>query len=484
MSEEQQATAAVASETEADEPSSDLKRRLGPRQMAMLALGSSLGTGLFLGSAEAIGTAGPAVIISFAVGAAIAAIVAMALGEMVTVHPVRGSFGPIAGRYLGPWAGFLIRWTYWAAIVCAIGSEVVAAAIYLRFWWPQLPLWLPIVLFTLLIGAVNLGNVRMFGSTEFGFAAIKVTAILVFLILGVIIIVVGLPGTPATGVDAWSSDGGFFPHGPQAIWLVMATVIFSFTGIELVAISAPEAKNPTRSIRIAMRSMIFRLSLFYVGAIAVTVAIVSWSQAQHSDSVEQSPFVTVFSTAGVPAAAAIMNAVVLTAALSAANANLYAASRMLHSLGHDGFALRGLRHTSRRGIPVPALVVSMVGLFVAAILAATGVAGVFAKLMAMASFCVIVVWAMMLASHLAFRHYRRGLPRQDGFRMPAGRVLATLGIVALLSVFGTAASVSSMRLACAIGAPFMVLLVVAYLVVRRRASPTPQPTDQDRQRAP
>lgn len=448
---------------------SDLRRALGRQQMVLLGLGSALGTGLFLGSGQSIATAGPAVILSFAAGAIIAAAVGFALGEMCSVHPVRGSFGTISARYLGRWAGFGVRWTYLFALLGGIGSEVVAAALYLQYWWQQVPLWVAVVALAVLLAVVNLRTVRAFGTVEAVLSGVKVLAILAFLIIGVLLIVFGLPGSERTGVTNWTAHGGFFPNGRLAVWLVMATVIFSFTGVELVAISSAEAVDPARTVRVAIRSLITRLALFYVGAIAVIVAVLPWTRAAQAIGVQQSPFVTFFAAVGTPAAATVTNALVLIAAVSAANANLYAATRMLHSLAHDGFAPRTLSATNTRGVPVTAVAASLIGLVIAAILAAYAPESAFTILISLASFGIIAVWVTILATLVAFR--RSGGGSAATVRLPGGAVTAVITIVALLSVYGTGFFVPDMAFACAVGVPFLVLLAAAYLLVSRRRVP-------------
>ncbi|WP_028920892.1 amino acid permease [Pseudonocardia acaciae] len=445
---------------------SDLSRSLTTRQMAMLGLGAALGTGLFLGAGSSISIAGPSVMVSYAVGALVAGAVAFALAEMTSAQPVRGAFGTIAARYLGPFAGFASRWVYWLALVCAIGSEVVAAATYLRFWWPAIPLWVGVVVFSLIITGVNLATVSVFGSTEAVLAGIKVLAVLVFIVLGVVLVAFGLPGQAPTGLGNWTATGGFAPNGWSAVWLVMAVVVFSFAGIELVAISAAEAKEPAESMRVAMRSLIIRLGLFYLVAIGVMLAVRPWTELGQAHGVQASPFVAMFAAAGIPAAATITNFVVLLTALSAANANLYAATRMLHSLAHDGFAFRPLRHATAAGQPRRAALVSAVGLLVAAILAAYAPAQVFGLLLSLASFTVIAVWIISLSTLIAFRrHPDRG---ESSTRLPGGLATPVVAILILLSVYATGIFVPDMQLACLVGVPFLILVGVVYAVFFRR----------------
>ncbi|MFI6741813.1 amino acid permease [Nonomuraea sp. NPDC050451] len=461
-----------------------LHRALGRRQMALLGLGSALGTGLFLGAGSAISVAGPGVLISYFAGALIALTVAFALGEMVSAMPVRGSFGAIATRYLGPFAGFAVRYIYWVALVVGIGSEVVAAAIYMRFWWPQIPLPLTVLAFAVAVTALNVTGVRSFGTAESVLSTVKASAVVAFIGLGAVLIVFGLPQRPATGVRNWVAQGGFLPEGSFAVWLVMAIVLFSFAGVELVAISAPEAREPGASLRGALRSLILRLTLFYLGAVAVMLAVTPWRELAAHHGVQTSPFVMMFAAAGIPAAASITNFVILVTALSAMNANLYAAARMLHSLGGDRLAPAALGRTTARGVPRAAVLVSSLGFLATAGLTALFGARVFSILMSLGIFGVIAVWIIILVTLLAFRRDVNRPP--STLRLHGGRLVPLLGIAALLSVYATGIFVPDMRMACMVGVPALAVLAAAYrLLVRHRPEPgsallpagAPQPGD-------
>ncbi|MFD7922242.1 amino acid permease [Streptomyces sp. NPDC059740] len=443
-----------------------LRKELSRRQVTMLGLGSALGTGLFLGAGTAIRTAGPAVIVSYAAGALIALTVAFGLAEMVSALPVRGTFGTIAARYLGPFAGYTVRWLYWIGVILAVGGEVVAAAIYLTYWWPQLPLAPVVAFFAVLVTAVNLAGVRSFGSVESVLSTVKVTAIVVFLVIGVVLVLFGLPGREASGVGNLTAHGGFFPHGGLAVWLVMAVVIFSFAGIELIAVSAPETEDAPRALRSAMRSMMVRLALFYLGALAVILSVTPWQQTRSGQTVASSPFVTMFSAAGIPAAAAVTNALVLVTALSSANANLYAGARMLHSLGGDGLAPASLSVTDSRGVPRRAALVSASGTALAAVGSGFLGSGVASFIMALAGMAVIATWIIILLTLLAFRR-DPGRPA-SALRLRGGRAVPLLAVAALLSVLATGVRVPQMRTADILGIPALAVLSGVYYLRRHR----------------
>jgi L-asparagine transporter-like permease len=287
-----------------------LKRELSARQMAMVAVGGSIGTGLLLGSGAAIQVAGPAVIVTYIASALISWTVAAALGEMSSVHPAAGSFGVYAELYLNPWAGFVARYGYWFSVVIAIGSELVAAGTYMRAWFPHLPIVLWMVVFGMFLLVINLFPVKDYGTFEYWFAMIKVITIFVFILTGVALLLGGKVH------PQYVSSGGFFPNGHLAPLMAISFGLYSFLGIEMVAISSGEARSATEISR-ATRTAFVTLVLVYVGAMAVLVGVMPW----HNAGVTESPFVTVFNVAGIPAASLIMNLVVLSAALSGANAS-------------------------------------------------------------------------------------------------------------------------------------------------------------------
>ena len=447
-----------------------LARSLGHGQMAMIAMGSALGTGLFLGSGEAIGIAGPAVIVSFAIGSLIAATIALAMGEMASRHPVRGGFGTLAARYLSPFWGYLSRWLYWFVTVCVTGAELVACAAYLTYWVPAIPVWAGTLLFAAVIIAINLASVGSFGIVEFFLSSIKVIAVFVFILVGAVLVIFGLPDAPAPGLSLLTSDGGFAPMGWAPVWIALSVVMFSFGGIELLSITAAEAKDPARSIRTAARTTVVRLSFFYVFCIGIVVCLVPWRTAAGTGGdVATSPFVMVFDQLGIPGAAHITNVLVLVAALSAANANLYAGSRMIHSLAADGLAPRFAALTTARKVPVVGIALSSLGLLGAALLDFSGVGGVFGYMMSLVVFSVILVWALILCTFIV---YRRQRVSGATFRMPGGIGSAVIGLVGLGAVFATIAVRPSMQVAAMVGVPAVLVATVLYfLVARRRINP-------------
>ncbi len=451
-----------------------LRQVLSGRQVRMIGLGGAIGTGLFLGSGLAMSMAGPSVIIAYAVGAALALTLAYALAEMTVVHPEAGGFGAIAHTYLGPWAGFVQRWMYWVAQVVNIGSEVTAAGMYVRFWWPGLPLWVPVVFFSLAMLLVNAASVRFFGEFEYWFAMIKVVTIVVFVLLGLACITVGLPGREPVGLGAWTGHGGFAPGGLTGLWLAMTVVTFGYMGTEAVALTAAESRDPLRDIPRAARGMVLRLALFYLLAMSIVVTIVPLTDSGAEGSHASSPFVRLFSTAGIPGAVTVMNFVILTAALSAMNTNLYVSARMVHSLAQDGYAPRRLARLNSKGAPGNALLFSAVGLTLATVLSITAPESAFALLVGIATFGALVTWLLIFATQWAFRRSRtaQGLAPSP-IRLPGTPVTTGLAMLVVVAVLVTMAFTEQFADALLFGIPFLLLVAAAYAVVRRRQRTAP-----------
>ncbi len=454
--------------TQPDAPRSDqLKRSLSHGQMTMIVLGSALGTGLFLGSGGAIALAGPAVILSYAIGSLVAAIIGASTGEMAVRYPVRGGFGSIAGRYLGPYAGYLTRWVYWTITAIITGIELVAVATYLQYWWPQLPLWAGIAFFGLVIILLNIRSVGNFGTMEFFLSSIKVLALLLFILVGLALVFVGFPGHPASGVANLTNDGGFMPNGVEGVWLSLSVVMFSFGGIEMLSISAAEAKDPVRSVRASAKANMWRLATFYVISLFIVVSIIPWqtAAAQLDGSVEASPFVLVFSEVGVPAIASITNFIILVAALSAANANLYAGTRLLHSLASEKMAPAPLAQVSKAGIPVRAMWASTSGVLLAILLAVFQPGQAFGLMMALTMVCALTAWTLILLAYIAYKGVEGD---SSAFRMWGGRLTAAIGVLLLLTIFASLFARNGNLVPAMMGISYFFILTMIYFAVVKR----------------
>lgn len=430
----------------------------------MIGLGGAIGTGLFMGSGVAIGYAGPAVLVSFAIAALAAVAIVFSLSEMAVVHPTAGSFGTYAEIYLNPWAGFIVRYAYWMAQVIAIGAEAVAAGLYMTFWFPDTPVWLWSVGFALGLLYFNSRSVHNFGSIEYWFAMIKVVAIVLFIILGATMIF-GIGHQPTGFHNLTGLAGGFMPHGFGGVWMAVLVGVLSFNGIEVIAVTSGESRNPVRDIPAALRNMGLRLFLFYILALGVVVSIVPWT-ATGAQIVTQSPFVRVFADSGIRHAAGIMNFVVLTAALSSMNTNVYLCSRMLFSLSRGDFAPRFLGRLSKNGTPVAAILTSGVCILLAAAVSKL-TPRAYNYLFGVALFDAIIVWVAILLSHLSFR--RRHRQEELPVRMPLFPFVQLLGLGLLLAVLVTMGLDKEVwGLSWVVGVPFLGLLSVAYLVRKAR----------------
>lgn len=425
----------------------------------MVAVGGSIGTGLLLGSGAAVSEAGPAIIFTYLIGAVIAFIVTMALGEVSARHPEAGSFGVAAELYLGPWAGFVTRYGYWISIVLSVGAEQVAAATYMNHWYPEVPAVLWIVVFTSGILAVNLLSVGSLGSFEAWFAMIKVVTIFAFILVGAGLLLGGKTQ------PQYLASGGWFPNGQAGMWLALGFALFSFLGIELLSASSGEAKD-VQAIKRGTYLAFGLLAFVYIGATAVLVGVVPWNLV----GVKESPFVTVFEFAHLKAASGVMNFVALTAALSGSVATLYICSRMLYSLSQSRFAPRKLQELSPNGVPRWTVLISAAGAVVGVIVQYKLPEGAYLYIIGVSLFGGMLGWAMTLAAHIAMRR-RMSRADVDGlvFRAPGGAAASWIALVAIIVVMLSTWWVPRLRIAIVSGGPYMVILTLAYFLARGKA---------------
>jgi len=433
-----------------------LHHQLTVGQMTMVAVGGSIGTGLLLGSAAALEMAGPGVIVSYIVAAFIAYTVAMALGELASMHPAAGSFGVYGELYLNQYVGFLCRAGYWASIAFSIGAELVASASYMSYWLPAVPGEIWVVLFSALLLLVNLRSVLAFGRFEFWFAMIKFSTIVAFILAGAALL---LSGHVA---QQYTAQGGFLPKGPIAPLLAVFWAIYAFGGVEMLAVTTGESRSP-EDIPRAARLTFFLLAGVYLGAITVLVGVMPWNHA----GVSESPFVSVLRLARIPGAALWMNFVVLTAALSGANAKLYVASRLLFSMGRTGWAPARLGKLNASGSPRLALLVSSYGIVTALIIENWAPKQAFLYIMGAAFSGLIFSWVVSLAAHVSFR--RRLTPQQVAalpMRSPLGIWGSALGFVLVsAAIIQTIRSSRVNQLGALV---FFVGLTLAYFLLKRR----------------
>lgn len=451
-----------------------LQRGLTTRQLTMIAIGGAIGTGLFLGSGMAIGFAGPGVIVSYLIGAVIALLLMGCLAEMTVAHPTTGSFGAHAERYINPWAGFTVRYSYWFSLVCAVGTEVSAMSVYMKYWFPAMPGVVWILIFSAVLIYVNATSVNLFGTVEYWFSMIKVTAIILFIVLGAFV-VFGSSSHPEMGIQNLTANGGFFPNGFWGMWIAIFISLFSYLSIEMIAVSAGEAKEPEKAVPIALKSAVVRLVLFYILTLALMLMIVPWNETGN----DRSPFVKVFELIHIPGAAGIMNFVVLTAALSAMNSQLYISTRMVFSLSRGGFAPKKLGELSKKGVPVKALALSTIGIAIATIVGMVVPDSSFAVMISLSSFGAMFAWFMVFVTHLFFR---RKWEQMGGRKLPVRMIgypyLSVLGAVLLASVVLSTWFQPEFKDTLRLGFPWLILITICYFIWKK-ANPTAfqQPTD-------
>ncbi|MCJ1884476.1 amino acid permease [Pseudomonas sp. LA21] len=419
----------------------ELKRGLKNRHIQLIALGGAIGTGLFLGSAGVLQSAGPSMILGYAIGGFIAFLIMRQLGEMIVEEPVAGSFSHFAHKYWGGFAGFMSGWNYWVLYILVGMSELTAVGKYIQFWWPDFPTWATAAVFFVLINAINLFNVKAFGETEFWFAIIKVVAIIGMILLGIWLLVSGTGGPQASVSNLWA-HGGFFPNGWKGLVMVLAIIMFSFGGLELVGITAAEASEPKKVIPKAINQVIYRILIFYIGALAVLLSLYPWDALLQSissagDPYSGSPFVKVFSLLGSDIAANILNFVVLTAALSVYNSCVYCNSRMLFGLAEQGDAPRAFAKVDDRGVPLLAIGVSAFITLACVVVNYVIPHQALELLMSLVVAALVINWAMISLAHMKFRKAMQAKGVQPFFRAlwyPFGNWLCLAFVVFILGI--------------------------------------------------
>ena len=441
-----------------------LKRGLSARHIRFMALGSAIGTGLFYGSASAIQMAGPAVLLAYLIGGAAVFMVMRALGEMAVHNPVAGSFGQYASTYLGPMAGFILGWTYAFEMIIVCLADVTAFGIYMGFWFPDVARWVWVLGIVFLIGGLNLCNVKVFGEMEFWLSLLKVGAIVAMILGGFGIMLFGIHSageTQASGLSNLWAHGGFMPNGVGGLIASFAVVMFAFGGIEIIGITAGEAKDPQRVIPKAINAVPLRILLFYVLTLFVLMAIYPWPQIGSQGS----PFVQIFSNLGIGSAATILNIVVISAAVSAINSDIFGAGRMMYGLAQQGQAPKGFAQLSKHGVPWMTVLVMGAALLGGVVLNYLIPENVFLLIASIATFATVWVWLMILFTQVAMR---RSMTKEQvaelKFPVPFWPYAPAAAIVFMLFVFGVLGYFPDTQAALLVGAVWIVLLVLAYLL--------------------
>ena len=440
-----------------------LHRELSSSQITMIAMGCAIGTGLFLGSGLAISTAGPSVLISYAVGAFIVLLLMGCLAEMTVAHPTSGSFGTIAEKYISPFAGFVVRYSYWIANVLAIGVEVSAIAVYMKYWFPDVPGSVWIFLFAALLIYVNATSVNTFGNFEYVFSMIKISAIVIFILLGAYV-VIGAEPSSGIGVENFANDGGFMPFGFWGLWVAIFISLFSFLGTELIAVTAGEAKDPDIAVPKALKATVFRLATFYVLTIGIMLMIVPWQSA----GIDKSPFVRVMEILNIHGASGIMNFIILTAAISAMNSQLYASTRMIFSLSEQKQAPALFQKVSNKGVPVMALLISTLGIFLAAGVKVLLPNTSYAFMMGISMFGAIFTWFMVFISHLFFRkRWEKSGGRKLPVKMYGFPYLTILGAILLFALTVSTWFTGPFKIVLQFGVPWLIFLCIVYVLMSK-----------------
>jgi GABA permease len=449
------------------EAGTELSAGLKDRHVTMISIAGVIGAGLFVGSASAIASAGPGVLISYAFAGVLVVLVMRMLGEMAAATPDSGSFSTYADRAIGPWAGFSVGWLYWWFWVLVIPVEATAAATILNSWLPAVPQWTWALVITLLLTVTNLFSVANYGEFEFWFALLKVVAILAFIAVGVLAVLGLLPGSEVSGVSRLFDTGGFLPNGFGAVIAAVLTTMFSFMGTEIVTIAAAESDKPAEKIGRATRSVIWRISIFYLASILLVVALVPWNSPQLA---ENGTYQSALDLIGIPGAKGIVDVVVLVAVASCLNSALYTASRMIYSLGRRGQAPAAVVRTTGNGVPRVAVLASTVVGFLAVIANYAFPEAVFATLLATSGAIALLVYLVIAVSQLRLR----GKLEADGVDMPVrmwGYPWLTWAVVIVIPVMLVyMATREASRFDLAMTAVIAAAVVVVGIATTRRAS--------------
>lgn len=437
--------------------SGHLSRGLSNRHIQLIALGGAIGTGLFLGSSKAIEIAGPAILLGYAIGGFVAFMIMRQLAEMTVEEPVAGSFSHFAYRYWSPFAGFASGWNYWLLYVLVSMSELSAAAKYIHYWLPEIPTWISVLSCFILINAINLMAVKIFGEVEFWFAIIKVIAVIAMILFGGYLLFGGKAGPEASITNLWA-HGGFMPNGIEGLIIALAIIMFSFGGLELIGITAAEAEQPEKTIPKATNQVIYRILIFYIGALTVLLCLHPWNQINPNESA----FVTVFHDLDQSVVSNVLNFVVLTAALSVYNSGLYCNSRMLYGLAEQGNALKQLMYTNRRGTPIFAVILSGLATLTAVVLNYYIPQEAFYILMALVVSALVINWAMISFTHIMFRRHKNKegvTPKFKALFYPLGNIICLIFLTGMLVIL---AMDEGMRLSVKLIPVWIVVLAVGY----------------------
>ncbi len=445
------------------EKQTELQRGLESRHIELIALGGTIGVGLFMGAASTLKWAGPSVLLAYIVAGLFVFIIMRSMGEMLFLEPVSGSFAVYAHRYMSPFFGYLTAWSYWFMWMAVGISEITAIGLYVQYWFPDLPQWLPALLAVGLVALANLAAVRLYGEIEFWFAMIKVTTIIVMIVVGLGVIFFGFGNHgQAMGFGNLTEHGGFFAGGWKGFLTALCIVVASYQGVELIGITAGEAKNPQVTLRSAVGKVLWRILIFYVGAIFVIVTIYPWSQIGDNGS----PFVLTFASIGITAAAGIINFVVLTAALSGCNSGMYSCGRMLYALAKNRQLPAKVGKVSRNGVPIAGVAISIAILLFGSCLnyIIPNPQRVFVYVYSASVLPGMVPWFVILVSQIRFRKAHRKALASHPFKsimFPWANYLTIAFLACVLVGMGIN---EDTRMSLTVGAGFLLLVTLVYKV--------------------
>lgn len=443
----------------------ELKRELKNRHVQLIAIGGTIGTGLFLGSGKAIALAGPSIILAYLIVGIAVFFVMRALGELLLSNAGYHTFADFATEYIGPWAGYVTGWTYWFCWIMTAMADIIAVGIYAQYWF-DIPQWVPALICVVVLLALNLLTVKLFGELEFWFSIIKVVTIIAMIVIGLYMIITGVQTDAGTAsVSNLWEHGGFFPNGVSGFLLAFQMVVFAFVGVELVGVTAAETADPKKNIPSAINKIPMRILLFYIGALFVILAINPWNTM----SADSSPFVQVFMLAGIPIAAGIINFVVLTSAASAGNSGLFSTSRMMYSLGSNKQGSPKFAKLNRRSVPQNALVVSTIVVSVGALLSKLMPEDAFSLVTTVSAICFIWVWSIILISHIIYKKKNRALHEASTFKAPFTPFINYVVLAFFVFLLGVMLYAEATRTALLLTPFWFILLVILYQIRIRKA---------------
>ncbi|MGM0901096.1 MAG: amino acid permease [Bacillota bacterium] len=421
----------------------ELKRELKNRHVQLIAIGGTIGTGLFLGSGKAIQLAGPSIILAYLIVGIALFFVMRALGELLLSNAGYQSFNDFAADYIGPWAGYVTGWTYWFCWIMTAMADIIAVGVYIQYWF-EVPQWIPAILILVILLGLNLLTVKLFGELEFWFAMIKVITILALIVIGIVLLIIGFKtDAGVVSISNLWAYGGLFPNGIAGFLLAFQMVVFAFVGVELVGVSAAETANPQKSIPSAINKIPLRILFFYVGALFIILSINPWEQLTATSS----PFVQVFSLVGIPVAAGIINFVVLTSAASAGNSGMFSTSRILYNLSSHNQGPAAFAKLSKNHVPSNALITSAVVVSIGALLSKLIPEQAFSIVTTISAICFIWVWSIILISHIRYQKTRPDLRAKSTFKAPLTPfinyvVLALFSAILIIMLFAEATRIA------------------------------------------